>query len=149
MKVIAQNKKVLFNYEVLEKFQAGIVLNGQEVKSIRGGRMNLSGSFVVMKNEEAWILGAHIPAYQPKNAPSDYSPERTRKLLLTKKEIKYLMGKNQQKGLTIVPLAVYNAKDRIKVEIALVKPKKKFDKREKIIKRETTREIERKMKSSL
>lgn len=149
MKVITQNKKVLFNYEVLEKFQAGIVLNGQEVKSIRMGRMNLSGSFVVMKNEEAWILGAHIPAYQPKNAPSDYSPERTRKLLLTKKEIKYLMGKNQQKGLTIVPLAVYNAKDRIKVEIALVRPKKKFDKREKIIKRETTREIERKMKGSL
>ncbi len=104
MKVLAENKKAYFNYEILEKFEAGISLIGQEVKSIKTKGVNLAGSYVVVKDEEVFWIGARIPPYQPKNAPPDYQPERSRKLLLRKSEIKYLIGKSQQKGLTLIPL---------------------------------------------
>ncbi|XOA42645.1 MAG: SsrA-binding protein SmpB [Candidatus Nealsonbacteria bacterium] len=143
MKEITKNKKAYFNYEILERFRAGISLIGQEVKSIKSGRISLQGTYVVLKDEEVFLIGANIPPYQPKNAPKDYNPERTRKLLLKKSEIKYLIGKTKQKGLTIVPLRVYNIRGKIKLEIAIAKGKKKFDKRELIKKREAEREIRR------
>ncbi len=143
MKEITKNKKVYFNYEILERFTAGISLIGQEVKSIKSGRISLQGTYVVLKDEEVFLIGANIPPYQPKNAPKDYNPERIRKLLLKKSEIKYLIGKTKQKGLTIVPLRVYNIRGKIKLEIAIAKGKKKFDKRELIKKREAEREIRR------
>ena len=143
MKEIVRNKKAYFDYEILEKFTAGISLLGYEVKSIKSGRINLKGAYVILRNTEVFLIGANIPPYQPKNAPRDYNPERTRKLLLKKSEIKYLIGKTRQKGLTIVPLRIYNIRGMIKLEFAIAKGKKKFDKRELIKKREAEREIRR------
>jgi len=146
VKLIAENKKAYFNYQILEKFEAGVVLIGQEVKSIKTRGINLAGSYIVVRNEEIYWIGSEIPAYQPKNAPSDYDPERSRKLLLKKSEIRYLIGKSKQKGLTLIPLKVYTKKGKIKIEFGIAKGKKKFDKRELIKKRETEREIERVLK---
>ncbi len=146
MKPLAENKKAYFNYEILDRFQAGISLIGQEVKSIKSGRINLAGSFVVLRGEEAYLVGANVPAYQPKNAPRDYDPERSRKLLLRKAEIKKLIGKCKERGLTLVPLRVYAIKGRIKIEFGVAKGRKKIDKRELIRKRETEREIEKQLK---
>ena len=149
MKILSENKKAYFNYQILEKFEAGIVLIGQEVKSIRMGRINLKGSYVILdQNEELYLVGSNIPPYQPKNAPADYNPERSRKLLLKKSEIKSLIGKTRQKGLTLIPLKVYTQKGRIKLEFAVVKGKKEKDKRESIKKRETDREIRKAIKSN-
>ncbi|PIR89720.1 SsrA-binding protein [bacterium (Candidatus Gribaldobacteria) CG_4_10_14_0_2_um_filter_33_15] len=135
------NKKAYFNYEILETFQAGIVLIGQEVKSIKNGRISLAGSYIILKEEEFFLIGANVPPYQPKNAPRDYDPKRFRKLLLKKSEIKYLIGKSRQMGLTLIPLKVYTKQQKIKLEFGLAKGKKKVDKREKIKKREIEREI--------
>jgi len=146
MRVVAENRSAFQNYQILEKFEAGIVLNGQEVKSIKNGRASLKGSFVVMKGEEAFLLNANIPPYQPQNAPPNYDPQRSRKLLLHKKELKYLLGKSKEKGLTIIPLKLYIKKGKIKVEIALAKGKRKVDKREEIKKRDIEREIRRMLK---
>ena len=146
MKIIAKNKKVFFNYEILEKFEAGISLIGQEVKSLKTKGVNLAGSYAVLKNSEIFWVGAKIPPYQPKNAPSDYNPERSRKLLLKKAEIKHLIGKIKQKGLTLVPTKVYTKKGRIKIEVAIVKGKKNADKRELIKKREIERDLKRELK---
>ena len=142
----AENRKARFDYEILEKYEAGIELLGVEVKSVRGGRMSLEGSFIIVRGGEVYLINAHIPPYQPKNAPKDYDPLRNRKLLLTKKEIKELAGNEKNKSLTIVPISVYNKGRKIKVEIAIVKGKKKHDKRETIKKRETDREIRREYK---
>ncbi len=149
MKEITKNKKAYFNYEILEKLIAGISLLGLEVKSIKSGRISLKATYVVLRNEEAFLIGANIPPYQPKNTPKDYNPERSRKLLLKKSEIKYLIGKTKQKGLTIVPLRVYNIRGKIKLEIGLAKGKKKFDKRRVIKKRESEREIRRILKEKI
>ncbi len=146
MKVLSENKKAYFNYEILEKIEAGIVLIGQEVKSIKTGRINLAGSYVTLNNGEIFLVGANIPPYQPKNAPSDYLAERPRKLLLKKSEIKYLIGKTKEKGLTLVPLKVYTKKAKIKLEFGIAKGKKKADKRETIKKRTLKKEIERELK---
>ena len=143
---IIENKKVFFDYEILEKFEAGISLIGQEVKSIKSGKISLKGAYVVVKDEEIFLIGCHIPAYQPKNAPLDYNPEKSRKLLLKKSEIKYLIGKTKEKGLTLIPLRVYTKRNLIKLEFGIVKRKKKFDKKETIKKRETEREIRRILK---
>lgn len=151
MKIFAENKKAYFNYEILEKFEAGISLIGQEVKSIKSGRINLAGSYVALRDNEVFLVGCSIPPYQPKNAPKDYNPERSRKLLLKKPEIKYLIGKVKQKGLTLVPLKVYTkdgkmTSSRIKLEFGIAKGKKKFDKRELIKKRDVEKEIKRELK---
>ncbi len=143
MKIITENKKAKFNYEILEKFEAGISLIGQEVKSIRLGRINLAGSYVVLRGKEIYLVGANVPPYQPKNAPKDYDSKRPRKLLLTKKEIKYLIGKSKQKGLTMIPLMIYTKKHKIKLEFGLAKGKRKIDKRKAIKKREVQRQIKR------
>src|SRR3989344_1290610 len=142
----AENRKARFNYEILEKYEAGIELLGTEVKSVRGGRISLEGSFVIARGGEAYLINSNIPPYQVKNAPKDYDPLRHRKLLLSKKEIAELAGSEKNKSLTIVPISVYNKGRKIKVEIALVKGKKKYDKRESIKKRETDREIRREIK---
>lgn len=146
MKTIIENKKAYFNYEILEKFEAGISLIGQEVKSIKTRGVSLTGSYVVLKDNEVFWIGINIPPYQPKNAPKDYNPARTRKLLLKKSEIKYLIGKTRQKGLTLVPLRVYTKNGKIKLEFGIAKGKKKADKRESIKKRESQREIARALK---
>jgi SsrA-binding protein len=146
VRVLAENKKAYYNYQILEKFEAGISLVGQEVKSIKTGGMNLAGTYVVVKNTEVFWVGAKIVPYQPKNLPSDYNPERSRKLLLKKSEIKYLIGKARERGLTLIPLRIYTKNRRIKLEFGVGKGKKKFDKRELIKKREAERVIERVLK---
>lgn len=147
MAVLAENKKAFFDHEITEKFEAGIVLTGQEVKSIKSGRINLSGSYVVLRGGEVFWIGANIPPYQPKNAPLDYNPERIRKLLLKKMEIKSLVGKGKEKGLTLLPLKVYTKGAKIKLEFGIAKGRKKSDKRELIKKREAQKDIERELKT--
>jgi SsrA-binding protein len=140
MKLLSENRKARFDYEILETYEAGIVLAGQEVKSIKAGRANIAGSHVIIKPDGAFLLNADIPPYQPKNAPADYDPKRTRQLLLKKEELKYLLGKIKEGGLTMVPLSLYNKGRRLKVSIGLARYKKKHDKRETIKKREFERE---------
>ena len=142
----AENRKARFDYEILEKYEAGIELLGVEVKSVRSGRMSLEGAFIIVRGGEVYLINANVPPYQPKNAPKDYDPLRNRRLLLTKKEITELAGSEKNKSLTIVPISVYNKNRKIKIEIALVKGKKKRDKRETIKKRETDREMRRTLK---
>ncbi|MEK7162772.1 MAG: SsrA-binding protein SmpB [Patescibacteria group bacterium] len=143
MPIITTNKRAYFDYEILETYEAGIELKGFEVKSIKNGRINLAGSFAIIKNNQAWLLNADIPAYQPKNAPIDYDSKRTRRLLLNKSEIKNLIGRIQEKGLTLTPLKVYTKgeNEKIKIEIGLAKSRKKADKKELIKKRDAWREI--------
>jgi len=146
MKVIATNRRARFDYEILETFEAGMELKGYEVKAVKTGHINLAGAFVVIKGNQAWLLNADIPPYQPANTPSDYDSKRTRKLLLSAAEIKNLIGRTQEKNLTIIPIKVYTKGRLVKIEIGLGKGKKRADKREKIKKRETMIEIERKLK---
>ena len=141
----AENRKARFDYEILEKYEAGIELLGTEVKSVRSGRMSLEGAFVIVRGGEVYLINSNIPPYQPENKTEDYDALRNRKLLLTKKEIIELV-RNEKTNLTIVPLSVYNKNRKIKLEIALVKGKKKHDKRESIKKRDTDREIRRQIK---
>lgn len=149
MKILSLNKKAQHNYQLLERYRAGIVLTGQEVKSIKAGRMNLQGAFVVVKNQELFLIGANVPPWQPKNAPPDYHPQRSRKLLLRKSEIRPLIGKTRQKGLTMIPLMVYTDKGKIKLEFWVARGKKKVDKREELKKRAVEREIRKTLKRSL
>ena len=144
---LIQNKKAYFNYEITEKFTAGIELFGFEVKSIREKRGQLESAYITIRGGEAFLIGANIPAYQPANAPKDFDPLRNRKLLLTKKELKMLAEIESKKGLTIVAIAVYNMGRKLKLEIGIAKGKKSFDKRETIKKRETDREIRRSLKN--
>ncbi len=142
----AENRKARFDYEVLEKYEAGIELLGTEVKSVRSGRMSLEGAFIIIRGGEAYLINSNIPPYQVNNTEKGYDPLRNRRLLLTKKEINELAGSEKNKSLTIVPISVYNKGRKIKMEVALVKGKKKFDKRETIKKRETDRELRREVK---
>ncbi len=146
MPTLAKNRKAYHDYEVLEKFEAGLVLNGQEVKAIKEGKISLKGSYIVIREEEAFLVGVNIPPYQPKNAPEDYDPKRSRKLLLTKKQIKYLMGKSTEGGLTLVPLRVYTKKGLIKLKFGVCRGKKAHDKRKKIKDREIDRNLRRRVK---
>lgn len=141
-----QNRKAHFNYEVLEKYEGGIELVGNEVKSVRGGRMSLEGAFVIVRGGEVFLINANIDPYQPKNAPKDYNPLRNRKILLTKKEIIELGESEKNKSLTIIPISLYNKGRKIKIEIALVRGKKQHDKRETTKKRESDRELRREYK---
>lgn len=143
MPTFAKNKRALFKYKILEEFEAGISLIGQEVKSIKAGRVILTGSYVIVRGAEVYLIGAQIPAYQPKNAPKDYDNQRVRKLLLRKSEINYLIGKTKTKGLALIPLKIYSKKGIIKVVFGLGKVLKKYDKREKIKDRDIKRKIAR------
>ncbi len=146
MAVLGENKKAYYNYQILEKFEAGLCLNGQEVKSLKTRGLSLAGSYVTLRNQEAFWVGANIPPYQPKNAPSDYQAERWRRLLLHKQEINRLIGQTKEKGLTLVPLKVYTKKAKIKIEFALAKGRKKADKRELLKKREIEKKISQELK---
>ncbi len=145
IKIIQENRKARHDYEIIETFEAGIVLLGPEVKSIKEGRVSLKDSYVEIKNGEAWIKKLHISPYE-KNTVLKIEPERTRKLLLHKYEIKRLIGKVKEKGLTIVPLKIYLKNNLVKIEIALAKGKRKYEKREELRKKAIEREIERALK---
>lgn len=148
MSTLAYNKRATYDYQVLEEFEAGLKLTGPEVKSSKLGHINMQGSFITIRGHEAWLRKMHISSYQKATAQqAGYEPEHDRKLLLKKKEIDYLLGKSQEKGLTIIPISVYTTRRLIKVKIALVKPKKKFDKRQTIKKRDIDREIARNLKN--
>ncbi|MFH1472942.1 MAG: SsrA-binding protein SmpB [bacterium] len=142
---LADNSKARFNYELLKTFSAGLKLEGHEVKSVRSGKMSLAGSYITVRGDEAFLLGASVAPYQPKNTPKNYEPDRTRKLLLSKSEIAELAVAESTKGLTVVPLSVYNKGRFLKLDLAIARGKKKFDKRESIKKRDTEREIRRKL----
>jgi SsrA-binding protein len=141
MSLIVTNKRAFFDYEILETFEAGIVLSGQEVKSIKTGHISLAGSFVTMKGAEAWLTNSHVPPYKMAGKISDYEPTRPRKLLLHRKELSSLIGKIKQKGLTLVPLRVYTKGSKVKLEFGIGRGKKKYEKRETIKKREIDRKI--------
>ena len=144
--VYVRNDKAHFDYDLLEKFEAGLQLLGLEVKSLKLGRAQLQGSHVIIRGGEAFWVGGMIHPYQPANTPADYDPSRTRKLLLNKKEIAHLQVKSQAEGLTIIPLSVYNKERAIKFEIALARGRKKFDKRQVLKKRVAERDMDRALK---
>lgn len=143
MATYINNRKAHFNYTIEETIEAGIELLGHEVKSIKKGMGNINAAFCIIRGGEAFIIGMSIPPYQPGNNMLDYDPERTKKLLLSKKQIKYLADKDGIKGLTLVPISLYSKGRRIKVAIAVARGKKVFDKREAIKKRDLDREERR------
>jgi SsrA-binding protein len=147
MSTFIQNKKAHFDYETLEELEAGIELFGFEVKSVRAGQGSLEGARVIVRGAEAFIIGSSIPAHQPKNAPKNYEQDRTRKLLVSKKELAVIADAEHKKGLTIVPFSMYSKGRYIKVKVAIVRGKKKFDKRETLKERDTRREMDRALKS--
>lgn len=149
MQAYAANEKARFDYEILETLEAGVVLTGQEVKSVKRGSASIKGAYVKIFGNEAWLLGATIPPYQANNVPVGYDSQRNLKLLLKRSEIKYLAGKSQERGLTLVPIKLYNKNGLIKLEIGIGRGKKKADKREKITKREVQRKIERALKQKI
>lgn len=138
--------KARFDYELLDTYSAGIELLGFEVKGVRRGHGSLEGTHVILRGGEAYLVGMNIPPFQPGNTPENYDPMRTRRLLLTKKELAELERKVHERGLTLVPISVYNKGRKLKVDIALAKGKKKHDKRETIKKRDSDREIRREWK---
>lgn len=141
-KDIAVNRKARHEYSVIQTFEAGIVLQGTEVKSIRQGKANLIDSYAAVKEGEVWLFNAHISVYD-QGSINNHDPLRTRKLLLNKSEIRKLIGKVKEKGLTLIPLRIYLKGGRVKVELALAKGKKVYDKREDIAKRDFQREQQR------
>lgn len=143
MSTLAENKKAHHEYEILEEFEAGMVLNGQEVKSIKEGRVSLQSSYIAIQKGDPYLLGVKIPPYQPQNISDDYKPERKRKLLLRQNQIEYLGGKNKKEGLTLVPLKVYTKRGLIKLKFGLAKGKKQEDRRKEIKDKEIQRQIER------
>jgi SsrA-binding protein len=143
MSSLAENKKAHFNYEILEKIEAGLVLSGAEVKSVKSGHLSLKEAFVTFHNNDAFLTNAHISPYQQAGPNPDYDPTHSRKLLLHRKEIAYLRTKALEKGLTIIPLSVYSKSRLIKVELAVGKGKHTFDKRETLKKRDIDRDTKR------
>ncbi|MFA5129167.1 MAG: SsrA-binding protein SmpB [Patescibacteria group bacterium] len=146
MAIISVNKRAGFDYEILERFEAGIVLSGQEVKSIKTGHISLAGAFVTLKGSEAWLTNAHVPPYKMAGQILDYDPTQPRKLLLRKEELASLYGKIKQKGLTLVPIRVYTKGNKIKLEFGIGRGKKKYEKRDLIKKREVNKKIREAMK---
>ncbi|MCD6363094.1 MAG: SsrA-binding protein SmpB [Synergistetes bacterium] len=143
MRIIAQNRKARHDYDILETYEAGIALKGSEIKSVRDGRVNLKDSYAKVKDGELWLYDMHISPYD-KASYFNHDPLRPRKLLLHRKEINRLMGKVQERGLTLIPLKIYiNDRGWAKVELALARGRKLHDKRKKIIEREIRRELER------
>lgn len=139
----ASNPKAGFDYEILETIEAGIVLEGHEVKSIKNGRAQIKGTFIKIINNEPYLVGATISPYQPANTPADYDPQRSRKLLLSKKQISALVGTSQAHGLTMIPLNLHDKKGIVKVLIGIARGKKKYDKRESIKKKDIKRASQR------
>ena len=140
---LIENQRVRFDYVILETLEAGLELLGFEVKSLRAKHGSLKGARVVARGGEAYLVGATIPAWQPANAPKSYDPERTRRLLLSQKEIAHIASAEGQQGLTIIPLSVYNRHRVLKLGLAIVRGKKKADKRQSIRAREEKRSMQR------
>ena len=145
--MVLENKRAGFDYTILEEIEAGLELHGFEVKSLRAGHGSLNGARVVARGGEAYLVGATVPAWQVLNAPKSYDPERPRKLLLSGKEIAQVASAEGEKGLTIVPLKVYNKGRHLKLLIAIARGKKKEDKRQSIREREEKRQIHRSLKT--
>ena len=146
-KVVSDNRQARFQYEILETYEAGIQLFGTEVKSIRAGKVNLKDGFALVRNGEVLLLNVHISPHQTTRQSFNHDPRRTRKLLLHKDEIRKLIGKVEQQGLTLVPLKMYLKRGWVKVAIAIARGKKLHDKREDIRRREDQRAMQRAMKN--
>ena len=147
MATIARNKRANFDYKILEKYEAGLVLTGQEVKSIKTGHVSFKESFVTIHNHELYLTNTYIPPYIHAGTMTNYDPTHSRKLLLKKVEIKRLIGKARTQGLTLVPIRLYTKRRLVKLEFGLGKGKKEYDKREKIRKREDERKARRTLKN--
>jgi SsrA-binding protein len=143
MAILVDHKKARFNYDIMEQFEAGIELLGFEVKSLKKSQGSLDGAHVTIRGGEAYVINMFVPPYQEKNTPKDYDPRHNRRLILTKEEIRKLGDIESGKGLTIVPISIYNKGPLVKISVAVVRGKKKYDKRESIKKRETDRTIRR------
>lgn len=143
---LVENKKVGFDYSIIEEIEAGLELYGSEVKSLRAGQGSLKGARVVARGGEAYLVGATIPPWQVANAPKGFDPERARRLLLSQKEIAHIASAEGEKGLTIVPLRVYNKGVKLKLSIAIARGKKKEDKRQSIKQRDDERRMQRSLK---
>jgi len=147
MPSLVSNKKIRLNFEILETFEAGIELLGHEAKAVQKSLATLDGAHVTVRGGEAFLIGATISPYQPNNIAKDYDPTRLRRLLLSKKQLKELADKESVKGLTIVPISLYSKGRKIKVEIAIVRGKKQFDKRQTMKERAVKRDINRTLKT--
>ncbi len=147
MTTLATNKKAHHEYELLEKYEAGLVLLGHEVKSMKTGHVSLKGSFIAVRSNELYLTNALIPLYSHADPKTSYDPSRSRKLLLHRDEIKKLIGKKQAEGLTLVPLRVYIKKRHVKCQFALARGKKQHDKRQTKAKRDTDRSIARALRA--
>ena len=147
MATLADNKRARFDYEILETIEAGIALFGHEVKSVKTGHVSLQGSFVTIRGNDLVLTNALIPFYPFAGDPSSYDPTRPRRLLVRKNEVKHLIGKVRTNGLTLVPLRVYTKRRLVKVEFALAKGKREYDKRATTRKREADRKIARAMRN--
>ena len=146
MAVIATNKRGVFDYELQDKFEAGLVLTGAEVKSVKTGHISLKGSFVTVRGEELFLTNANIPLYKHAGAIPSYDPTQPRKILLHRREIARLIGKSRVEGLTLVPIRVYTKRGLLKLEFGIGKGRKKIDKRQVIKKRESDLKINRALK---
>jgi SsrA-binding protein len=144
---VATNRQASFRYNLLERFEAGIILTGTEVKSLRQGQAQLKDAYAVVRDGEVWLVGMYIAPYGPASR-ANHEPERSRKLLLHRTEIERLIGSTAERGLTLVPTRVYFSGGRAKVEIALARGKDVYDKRETIRRRETAREIQRELREA-
>lgn len=144
---VAVNRRARHDYEIEETYEAGLALTGSEIKSVRGGRVNLRGSFARVVNEEVFAFDMHISPYEQSGTYFNHNPTRPRKLLLHRREIKRLLGLVQQKGMTLVPLRVYFRGKHAKLELGVARGKKLYDKREDIARRDAQRDIERAIKS--
>jgi SsrA-binding protein len=141
-KVIATNRRARHDYEIMDTYEAGIVLTGTEVKSLRAGRASLTDAFASVDDGEVWLRNLHIPEYT-QGSWTNHEPRRTRKLLLHRKEIERLIGKTRESGLSLVPLSMYFSEGKVKVEIALGRGKRSYDKRADLAKRDANREVAR------
>ncbi len=143
MTIFAKNKHAHYDYAIISRFEAGLVLSGQEVKSVKTGHVSLKGAFITVRGNELFLTNAFIPKYRHAGSLTDYDPTRPRKILLHRREIRSLIGKARSAGLTIIPLSVYTKGRYVKVECALARGKKIHDKRETIRKRDTDRSVQR------
>ena len=141
-KTIASNRKAKFEYFLLEHFEAGLVLKGTEIKSIRARQVSIAESYIQIENGQAWLVESHIAPYDPASR-ENHDPKRKRKLLLNKKEINHIWGEIKQKGLTVVPTEIYLKDGRAKIDIAVAKGKKLYDKRREIAKKDLQRDLQR------
>jgi len=146
MPTYAVNKKARFDYEILDTLEAGLVLSGAETKSVRGKNVKMAGSYISLRSGEAFLIGLHIPKYRYAGTEKDYDPDRPRKLLLSKRELRYLSGKSQEKGLTIIPLSLYTKGRYIKAALGIARGKKKYDKKETIKRRDLERDMRRELR---